>query len=275
MSDRRLTPANGRVAAARLQGIVEAERFVEGEKRRVTAAVADLCRAPGGARDRQVLMGEVVTVLEDHEAWSFVQAAKDGYVGYVHSAVLGDGPEPTHWVAVPAGHIYSEPDMKSPEAGELVFGDMVTCVSHQPRFHETAEGGYIPKPHLWPIDKRFTDPVTVAQMHFGAPYLWGGNSIRGIDCSGLVQAAFVACGRDCPGDSDMQQEALGVAFGDNVALQRGDLLFWKGHVGMMVDGETMIHANAFHMAVAYEPVEKAIRRIEAQGDGPVTSRKRV
>jgi len=273
--DRRLTPANGRVAAAHLAGRVKAEVFVEGWQRRVIWPVADLCRGPGGARDRQVLMGQAVTVFEDRDGWAFVQAERDGYVGYVESAALGERPAPTHWVAVPAGHVYGAPDMKSPVLSELVFGDTMTCVAHMPRFHETARGGFIAKPHLWPLEKRFKDPVTVAQLHFGVPYLWGGNSVRGIDCSGLVQAAFQACGVDCPGDSDMQEAALGTAFGDNVALQRGDLLFWKGHVGLMVDGETLIHANAHHMAVAYEPVAKAILRIEAQGDGPVISRKRV
>ena len=272
--DRRVTPCNGRVAAAHLAGVAAADAFVEGWQRRVIAPVADLCRAPGGARDRQVLMGAAVTVFEERDGWAFVQAERDGYVGYLRAEALGEQAVPTHWVAVPAGHVYSAPDMKSPELSELVFGDAVSCVAHMPRFHETAQGGFIAKPHLWPIAKRFSDPVTVAQLFFGVPYLWGGNSVRGIDCSGLVQEAFVACGIACPGDSDMQEAVLGEALGDNVKMRRGDLLFWKGHVAMAVDGEVLIHANAHHMAVAYEPAEQAIRRIEAQGDGPVTSRRR-
>lgn len=273
--DPRLTPANARVAAAYLKGQVQAESFVEGQTKRVIWPVADLCRAPGEARLRQVLMGDAVTVLEDRGGWAFVQAAKDGYVGYVQGAALAERPEPTHWVAVPAGHVYAAPDLKSPELSELVFGNAVTCVAHVPKYHETARGGFIAKPHLWPIDKRFSDPVTVAQLHFGAAYLWGGNSIRGIDCSGLVQAALLACGIDCPGDSDMQEAALGTALARDTPLQRGDLLFWRGHVAMAVDGTTLIHANAHHMAVAYEPADKAIRRIEAQGGGPVTSHRRL
>ena len=115
----------------------------------------------------------------------------------------------------------------------------------------------------------------MAQLHFGVPYLWGGNSIWGIDCSGLVQAAMLAVGKPCPGDSDQQEAALGDALMPDAALMRGDLVFWKGHVGMMVDADTMIHANAHHMAVAYEPIRSATLRVEAQGDGPVTARRRL
>ncbi|MCG6901601.1 MAG: C40 family peptidase [Rhodobacter sp.] len=267
MSDRRLTPCNGRVAANSLKGLAAADAFVDGWPLRVIAPIADLCRSPGGARDRQLLMGDAVTVYEERDSHSFVQAEKDGYVGYVDSAALGERPAPTHWVAVPGGHVYARADMKSPDIAALVFGNAVTCVAHVPRFHETAMGGYIPKPQLWPIDKRFADPVTVAQMHFGVPYLWGGNSMHGIDCSGLVQASLLACGIACPGDSDMQEAALGVALGDNSALRRGDLLFWNGHEAMMVDHETVIHANAHHMAVTYESLDAATRRIKAVGDG--------
>ncbi len=273
--DRRLTPANGRVAAAHLEGQVEADRFVEGIAQRVTVPFTDLCRAPRGARDRQILLGDGVTVFEVREGVAFVQCEKDGFVGYVNAEHLGDLPEPTHWVVALTSHIYSEPDMKSPETAELVFGSAVCVIAHTGRFQELATGGYVPKQHLWPITKRFNDPVTAAQMFFGVPYLWGGNTSRGLDCSGLVQAALLAAGKDCPGDSDLQEAALGRRLEGGEASARGDLVFWKGHVGIMVDGETLIHANSHHMAVAYEPLEVAIRRIEAQGGGPVTSRKRL
>ncbi len=272
--DRRLTPANARVAAASLRGRVEAPAFVTGEPRRIAVPVADLCRTPGGARDRQVLMGDAVTDYEVRNGWAFVQAAKDGYVGFVEEAALGPEVAPTHWVTVPGSHAYTAPDIKAPEAAALVFGCSVRCVGETKRFRETADGLHIPKPHLWPVGKRFSDPVTAAQLFFGAPYLWGGNTPRGIDCSGLVQSALLACGIDCPGDSDLQ-EALGAALPAEAPLRRGDLLFWAGHVAICVDAEVLIHANAHHMAVAYEPIGAAIRRIEAQGDGPVTSRRRL
>lgn len=271
--DQRTTPSNGRVAASHLRGIVEAEHFSDGHARQVAQPVADLLRNPGGPRDRQLLFGDAVTVYDEIDGHRFLQSQKDGYVGYVRSDALTTASNPTHFVAVPSGHAYTAPDFKSPEAHPLYLGSPVTIVSHMPRFFETSDGTYIPKPHLRPLDQRFKDPVTVAQMLFGAPYLWGGNTVAGIDCSGLVQIACLACGLPCPGDSDMQASALGTQ--TDQPTQRGDLLFWKGHVAIAVDPDTLIHANAHHMAVAYEPASHAIRRIEAQGDGPVTSRRRL
>lgn len=156
----------------------------------------------------------------------------------------------------------------------LVFGSLVRIVDEHRRFMETAGGLFVPGQHLWPIARRFCDPVAVAQMFLGAPYLWGGNTPHGIDCSGLVQAALLAAGVECPGDSDMQQ-GLGQPCAVGSALARGDLLFWKGHVALAVDGDTLIHANAHSMSVALEPAGAAIRRIEAQGDGPVTHHRRL
>jgi len=163
-------------------------------------------------------------------------------------------------------------DFKSPDVMSLPFGARVTVIDERRKFYET-DAGFIPKSHLRSIDRPFTDPATVAQMHFGVPYLWGGNSTRGIDCSGLVAAGLTACATDCPADSDLQMAALGTdATGP---YQRGDIVFWKGHVGMMVDADTMIHANAHHMATAYEPIARAILRIKAQGDGDMLAHRRL
>lgn len=270
MIDRRLTPANGRVAAMHLAGQVKATQFVTGWQMSALGPVTDLCALPDGPRDRQLLRGAMVIVFEDYAGWSFVQAT-DGYVGYVRSDRLGPAAAHTHFVASPATHAYTAEDFKSLQAMALPLGARVTVLDERRKFFET-DVGFVPKRHLRPVDQPFTDPATVAQMHFGVPYLWGGNSTRGIDCSGLVSASLMLCGIDCPGDSDMQQ-ALGQDFSD--APQRGDLLFWDGHVGMMIDEETLIHANAHHMAVAYEPIKQAILRIEAQGDGPVVARRRL
>ena len=272
--DPRLTPANGRVAALSLAGVVEADLYTAGQPRRVIRPVVDLCRAPSAARERQVLFGAEVTVFEDRDGWSFVQTARDGYVGYVEGAALGAPLAATHHVAVPATHIYQAEDFKSRDIAHLSFGARVTIVHEARRFFQTPDG-FIPKTHLWPLTKRFTDRATVAQLHFGVPYLWGGNSVLGIDCSGLVQAALSACGQECPGDSDLQRAALGAEVPAGAQAQRGDLWFWRGHVGMVVDAETLIHANAHHMAVAYEPLTHAALRIEAQGDGPVLARRRL
>jgi cell wall-associated NlpC family hydrolase len=272
VTDRRLTPANGRVAAERLRGEVQADRFTAGEPMRVAVPVADLDRAPGGTRDRQLLWGEGVTVYETRDGMAFVEARRDGYVGYVAAVSLSEPRAPTHRVAVPATHLYRDKDIKGPDLRHLSFGALVTVEAERKRFWETPEG-YIPKPHLRPLDRPFTDPAAVAQLHFGAPYLWGGNSILGIDCSGLVQAALLACGMACPGDSDLQR-GLGAEIPDGEPLRRGDLLFWRGHVAMAVDEGTIIHANAHHMAVAYEGIRQATLRIEAQGEGGVLARRR-
>lgn len=271
MTDRRLTPANDRVAAMHLAGQVEAERYTEGWPMMVAAEVVDLCASPEGSRDRQLLIGAEVTVFEDHADWSFVQAG-DGYVGYIPTCELKDVLAPTHFVSTIATHAYTAEDFKSPERHALPFGARVTVMDERRRFYET-NCGFVPKSHLREIARPFGDPATVAQLHFGVPYLWGGNSSRGIDCSGLITAALSACGQTCPGDSDMQCAQLG---GDAVGdFRRGDLIFWKGHVGMMVDDETLIHANAHHIATVYEPIKRAILRIEAQGDGPVLAHKRL
>ncbi|PHP28409.1 C40 family peptidase [Limimaricola cinnabarinus] len=269
--DRRLTPANGRVAALELAGRVAAERYVPGQGARVLRPVVDLLAEPGGARERQLLTGEGVELFETHEGWAFIRAARDGYCGYVEEAALGEARAATHFVATPATHLYAEESIKSPDLAHLSFGSRITVLHERRELFETPEG-FIPKKHLREIDRPFSDPVTVAQMFFGTPYLWGGNSRMGIDCSGLVQAALLACGIPCPGDSDLQ-EALGREVEGEA--QRGDLWFWKGHVAMLVDGETMIHANGHAMAVTYEDAKKAALRIEAQGGGPVTHRRRL
>ncbi|SFG87811.1 NlpC/P60 family protein [Palleronia marisminoris] len=275
MTDRRLTPANGRVAARELMGRVEADRFVAPEPASITVPVADLWSTPERtARDRQLLLGEEVDIYERRAGMAFLRARKDGYVGYLSEADLGEPVTVTHVVGVPATHLYSAPDMKRPAVARLSFGARLRVVAGSDRFFETDAGLHVPRPHLTPANRPFTDPASVAQLFFGVPYLWGGNSSDGIDCSGVVQAACLACHLPCPGDSDLQEAVLGQPLGDEPPA-RGDLYFWKGHVAMAVDGDVLIHANAHHMAVTYEPIEAAIARIEGQGDGPVTSRRRL
>lgn len=269
--DRRLTPANARIAHLSLRGQIDAPAYVEGTPHLIAQPCTDLCAAPDGPRDRQLQLGERVLLLDQHQGWSFIQRPRDNYVGYVTDAALAPDATPTHFVATPATHVYAEETFKSPDLMRLGFGARVTVTAERRKFWETPLG-FLPKSHLRPLDRPFSDPVTVAQMHFGVPYLWGGNSTLGIDCSGLVQAALWACDIPCPGDSDQQETALGTPANPP---QRGDLFFWKGHVAMAVDDQTLIHANAHHMATAYEPIDKAIKRIEAQGDGPLTAHKRL
>lgn len=275
MTDRRQLASNGRVAAAGLQGLVAADHFVEGFRQQIGQPVVDLTDAPDGRRDRQLVYGEVFHVLEIREGFAFGTALRDGYAGYVPAGVLMNPIEATHMVAAPASHAYAQPDMKTHERFGLSFGSRFRVVSASGAFFETDEGLFIPKPHVRPLNKPFHDPATAAQLFFGVPYLWGGNSVWGIDCSGLVQAAFLAAGYACPGDSDQQAAQLGTALDAGEPIHRGDLLFWKGHVAIAVDDTTLIHANAHDMAVAYEPIDHAIKRIEDSGDGPVTGHRRV
>ncbi|RYH03867.1 NLP/P60 hydrolase [Salipiger sp. IMCC34102] len=271
MTDRRLWPANDRVALRRL-GLPD-RTPVDGTPARLARPVTDLRAAPDGRRERQLLLGEEVTVLEDRGGWSFVQTA-NGYCGYVETARLDNLHWPTHRVGTFATHAYAADDLKSEPRMALPFGARLRVLDERRTMFETPQG-YVPKKHLRPLDRPFTDPVTVAQLHFNVPYLWGGNSTRGIDCSGLIHAALTACDIACPGDADLQEQALGAALAPDAGLRRGDIVFWPGHVGIMVDDAVMIHANGHAMACTYEPLETAILRIQAQGGGDVTARRRL
>lgn len=274
MSDRRRWPCNGRVAARRLEGQAEALRFVAPERRSVGVPLADLLTGPGGRRDRQVVFGEALDLLEVRDGFAFVEALKDGYTGYVEESVLAGAVEPTHVVRAPSTHVYPERSIKVFERHWLTLGARVRVTAMDDSFAETPQG-FIPRPHLAPVDAVERDPVAVAERLLGTPYLWGGNSRMGIDCSGLVQVACVACGIPCPGDSDMQERELGTALPADAALRRGDLVFWKGHVAWVVDADRILHANGHDMAVAYEGLGAAIARIEAQGEGLPTGRRRL
>ncbi|PQO24633.1 NLP/P60 hydrolase [Rhodobacteraceae bacterium WD3A24] len=272
--DPRLTPSNGRVAHASLKGRVSAEHFIDGTCARIGRPLADLRDGPGGRRARQLLMGEGFTVLERRDGHVFGQAARDGHVGWLDEAALVAWAEPTHWVGASATHLYSAPDIKAPERGWLSLGARLRIVGEDGAFARTDGGLFVPRVHLRPLGDWADDPVAVAESLIGTPYLWGGNSRAGLDCSGLVQAALLACGRDCPPDSDLQQE-LGRPLAKGGGLTRGDLVFWAGHVGWMADSANLLHANAHHMAVAREPLAEAAGRIAAQGGGPITHRRRL
>jgi cell wall-associated NlpC family hydrolase len=190
-------------------------------------------------------------------------------------AALRDDRKATHWVAAPATHLYSGPDIKEREHAALSQGARLTIAKEHSRFFETDDGLFVPRRHLRTIGDWLDDPAAVAEGYLGTPYLWGGNSRTGIDCSGLVQASLLACGIPCPGDSDLQLAALSRELPPGSACQRSDLLFWPGHVAMAVDGQRMIHANAFNMAVTYEDIAAATARIAAQGEGSVLAVKRL
>ena len=279
--DPRLTPARPDLAARHLQGHVTAARFVDGVAREVVEPQAPLRRhpAPDAPLDSEALCGERVSVYETTgEGWCWGQFDADGYVGWLpENALAAPGPPATHKVTALRTLVFPGPSIKLPPMAALPLGGRVAVARMQDRFAVTAAGGFLPGPHLAPLDVMETDFVAVAERFVGTPYLWGGKTSLGLDCSGLVQIALTACGVPCPRDSDMQEAALGAAVdwrGDNVALRRGDLAFWKGHVAIVRDAATLIHASAHHMAVAVEPIAAAIARI-GQAGSAVTTIKRL
>jgi cell wall-associated NlpC family hydrolase len=272
--DPRLTPARPDLAARHLQGHVMAERFVDGEVREILDPVAPMRRAPSpdAPLDTEALLGERVTVYETtEEGWAWGQLQSDGYVGWLPANALGrPGAAPTHKVAVPRTLVFPGPSIKLPPLAGLPLGAQLAIARQEGTLAVTATGGFVPARHLAPLEAVETDFVAIAERLLGAPYLWGGKSGLGIDCSGLVQVALTACGIPCPRDSDMQEHHFPEATG---ARRRGDLIFWKGHVAIARDATTIIHANAFHMAVAVELAEDAIARSRATGS-EVTSVRR-
>ncbi len=277
--DPRLTPARPDIAAKQLEGQVQAARFVEGVLRQVVDALAPVRREPShdALLDTEALLGEYVTIYETTgEGWAWGQLAGDGYVGWLPANALGaPGPAPTHKVSAVRTLAFPGPSIKLAPIASLPQGARVAIVDEQGSLSVTDRGGYIPSRHLAPINANRTDFVSVAEDFLGAPYLWGGKTNCGLDCSGLVQMSLTACGIDCPRDSDMQERALGTSLNADAAgqLRRGDLIFWKGHVAIARDASGIIHANAFHMAVAIEPASEAIARIRA-GGSEITSVKR-
>lgn len=275
--DPRLTPARPDLAARFLEGRVMAERFVEGEPARVIEGLAPLRRAPraDAGLDTEALIGERLTVYdEDEEGWAWVQLARDGYVGWMpsHAFLKGEGLLPTHKVSALRTFLYPGPSIKLPPLGWASFGARVAVVreteANGRRFAVTSEGRAIVANHLVPVDAMESDPVAVAERFLGTPYLWGGRSSLGLDCSGLVQTALEACGIAAPRDADLQEATLGEAVDlDPRAWRRGDLMFWPGHVALVRDAETFLHATAHLMAVGIERIDEGLARIEANGPG--------
>ena len=275
--DPRVTPARPDLAAKHLEGKVQAARYVEGEMRQVAASHAPIRQEPrpDALMFTEVLKGELVKAYDTtEEGWSWGQSQADNYVGWLPTEALGDvGPRATHKVAAARTLVFPGPSIKLPPTEALPLGARIAMAHTAESFAVTASGGHVPMRHLAPVTAGEPDFVAVAERFVGAPYLWGGKTSLGLDCSGLVQVALTACGIACPRDSDMQERALGTP-AKLAGLRRGDLVFWKGHVAIARDDGSLVHANAHHMAVAIEPVADAVARIRAAGSD-ITSVKRM
>ena len=279
--DHRVTPARADLAAKHLEGQVTAARYVDGRVFEVIEPQAPLRGEPrpDAPLATEALKGEWVTIYDSNaEGWAWGQLQADGYVGWLPAnALVAPGPAPTHKVAALRTFAFSEPSIKSPPLEALPLGARLAVARFDDRMAVTRTGAYVPAPHLVPLGNDESDFVAVAERFLGVPYLWGGKTALGLDCSGLVQVALTACGMPCPRDSDMQEMALGApdhAAPEHYRSKRGDLIFWKGHVAIARDHETLIHANAFHMAVAIEPIAEAVARIRASGSA-ITGVRRV
>ncbi len=266
--DKRLNAFRPDLADARLEGKVEARHFIEGEGGTVATPVADLRPRPDQSAgiDTQLLLGEPVRIFERRDGWAWVQAETDGYVGYMaETELVASAQQATFWITQPRTFVYPEPDMKRPRRQALSMGSRVAIVGEAEtrgtRYLTLASGGAVIAAHCARIGTTVGDDyVAIAARLLETPYLWGGKSAFGIDCSGLVQLAMMMSGKSAPRDSDMQAAGLGEEIGFD-QLRRGDLVFWKGHVAIMEDEETMIHANGHTMSVAREGLKAAVERI--------------
>ncbi len=278
--DKRLNPYRADLAAAYLRGEVEADRFVESQDFQVTTPRAPLLRRAEvhAPMDTELLFGETFRVYETEGDWCWGQSVHDDYVGYVAVKLLQKPvAAATHRVVSLRTFLYPEPDIKTRPAMPLSMNAKLAVSAAEGKFVELAGGGYVVSSHLSKIDTYATDFVAVAEEFLGVPYLWGGRDARGLDCSGLVQMSLERCGIACLRDTDLQEATLGEKLPDpqNLGvLRRGDLVFWRGHVGIMSDPETLLHANATHMRTVKEPIVEAVSRID-KSDGPVTSIKRL
>jgi cell wall-associated NlpC family hydrolase len=277
--DPRVTPARADLAAKALEGKVTAARYVEGRVYEVIEPQAPLWREPRPDAPllTEALKGERVTIYDSTaEGFAWGQLASDNYVGWLpEHALAAPGAPATHKVTALRTLVFPGPSIKLPPIEALPFGACLAVARTEDRMAVTPSGAYLPAVHLKPIGENETDFVAVAERFLGTPYLWGGKTVLGLDCSGLVQVALTACGIQCPRDSDMQEQALGEALPATTAdFKRGDLVFWKGHVAVARDRGSLLHANAYHMAVAIEPTADAIARIRS-GGGEITSVRRI
>jgi cell wall-associated NlpC family hydrolase len=267
------------LAAESLRGRVEAPRYVEGVRRQVEVATLPLRREPrfDAILDTEALFGETLTLFDESEGWAWVQLAHDGYVGYLPSEGLTSAvTTPTHRVAALRTYVYASPDIKTPPLALLSLNALLSGAAVEGRFLALQSGGFVVAAHVRKLNEPARDFVDVALAFRGTPYLWGGRTSLGVDCSGLVQLASEAAGLSCPRDADMQANEVGRQLDRQGAdaLARGDLVFWDGHVGIMTGAQDLVHASAYQMMVVEEPLAEARARIASSKGGEITGVRR-
>lgn len=274
--DPRTTPLRDGVASRALEGVTRAEVYLDPKVRVCAAPATGIHRAPDAASEQmdQLLFGETFEVVEEEGAFLWGQARRDGYVGFVAaSALAAPLPEPTHRISAVRTYAFAEPSIKARASGPYSMNSLVAVEAVEGRLAKAAGAGWMAVEHLAPIGVFETDMAAVAERFLGAPYLWGGRESLGLDCSGLSQAALFACGKACPRDTD-QQAQMGRGI-ERHEFARGDLVFWRGHMAIGLDETRIVHANGHHMAVAIEPLDEAITRIDAAGVGQPTAFRRL
>jgi NlpC/P60 family/Bacterial dipeptidyl-peptidase Sh3 domain len=272
MADKRITPARADLAAAHLKGVVDAPRYAQGTRRSVWVGRIPLRVRPSdeAAQDSELLFGEGFTVYDRAKGWCWGQADSDGYVGYVEEGALTEPFRTEARVTALMAPAFIGPDLKRAVQDTLPMNAGVNVLGRIDDYVEIESGLFLHQRHLAPLET--DDFVAVAQRFLGVAYVWGGKTYAGLDCSGLIQTALAAVGKSAPRDTDMMEKQLGTVV--EKAERRGDLVFWKGHMGVMLDAKRLLHANAFHMQVFEEPLDQAVSRIE-KVSGPVTSIKRL
>ena len=249
-----------------LAGTVIAPRFAAGVAMSCGPSVAMLHAAPGddAMATSALLPGENFIVFDLAHGWAWGQCVHDAYVGWVRATALCPAVTTTHRVTVATTVVFTAPDIKAGVAATLPLNARIT-VSEDDASGDfvTALGGYIHRRHISPLATTSNDPARLALGFVGSPYVWGGRTRDGIDCSGLIQAVLIASGIKCPRDSDQQANAFpAIGNGDR---RRGDLIVFPGHIGILADAETMIHANAYWMATVVEPLADAAKRLTPTG----------
>ncbi len=280
MTDPRTTPARPDLAAAHLKGKVEAQRFVEGTKRAVIRGHAPLHAAPSvqAMRDTELLYGESFDVYEVRDGWAWGQAARDGYVGYARADALAAAGAPAgHRITALSTPLLRQPSLKTSPLDMLPLNARLTVIGREGKCLQVEGSGFVYKKHIAPLEQNASDWVAVAGRFLGVPYVWGGRTLAGLDCSGLIQTALEAAGIEIPRDSDQQEAALANSvpvLADLSGLCRGDIVFWTDHVGVLLDETRLLHANGYYGETAIEPFRTAVERIAASGNA-ITSIKRL